>query len=70
MVEQDCSGCRSGDGTDGVEGGANIGVTGGAVKQKIVSTSQIISQQSVPSFLHQYPQIAVLIVVELIRKRL
>jgi hypothetical protein len=39
-------------------GGANIGIGEGQVKEKILSTSQIISKQTVPSFLttaHNFP---------------
>jgi hypothetical protein len=42
-------------------GAANIGIAWGLVKQKIVSTSQIISKHVVRIFLHHYPQIIMLI---------
>jgi hypothetical protein len=50
-----------------VRGGANIGIAGGSVKQKILSTSQIIPKQTVRVFLHHDPQIVVLISVNNIR---
>jgi hypothetical protein len=53
-----------------VRGGANIGIAEGSVKQKIVSTSQIISTQMVRVFLHYDPQIVVLISVDEIQKLL
>jgi hypothetical protein len=44
-------------------GAANIGFAEGWVKQKIVSTSQIVSKQMVRIFLHAHPHFAVLISV-------